>query len=60
MEDLVSFAFKNLVSRFDELTVIEPRTLRDLSDVYQGLQIIHRDFEELVRVIEKVASTSED
>ena len=60
MEDLVHFAFQDLVTRFDQLTVIEPRSLKGLLDIYSELQIVHQDFEELLRLIEKVTSLNED
>ena len=60
MESLVDLAFKDLVSRFDQTTVIEPDSLKDLRDIHTELKIIFRDFEEFLHVIEKVTSVSED
>ena len=60
MEDLVHFAFQDLVTRFDQLTVIEPRSLKGLLDISSELQIVHQDFEELLRLIEKATSLNED
>ena len=60
MEGLVSLAFKDLVSRFDEITVIEPNSVKDLLDICSELKIIFRDFEGLLHLIEKVTSASED
>lgn len=60
MDDLVNYAFKDLVTRFDELTVTEPRSFKALLDLFLELQILNQDFEELLRLIEKVGSTNED
>ena len=60
MDSLVSLAFKDLVSRFDETTVLEPESLKDLMDIYAELKIVFRDFEDFLHIIEKVTSTNED
>ncbi len=60
MEDIVRFAFRDLVSKFDQLTVIEPRSLKALLDLFSELQIMLQDFEELLRLIEKATSLNED
>ena len=60
MEDLVHFAFQDLVSRFDQLTIIEPRTMKALLDIYSELRIMYQDFEDLLRLIENATSHSED
>ena len=44
MESLVSLAFKDLVSRFDETTVLEPESVKDLMDIYAELKVVFRDF----------------
>ena len=60
MESLVSLAFKDLVSRFDEITVLEPDSVKDLTDIYAELKVIFRDFEDFLHIIEKVTTTNED
>lgn len=60
MESLVDLAFKDLVSRFDQTTVLEPDSVKDLRDIHTELKIIFRDFEDFLHVIEKVTSVSED
>ena len=60
MESLVSLAFKDLVSRFDQTTVLEPDSVKDLVDIHAELKIIFRDFEDFLHIIEKVTSTNED
>ena len=60
MDSLVSLAFKDLVSRFDETTVLEPESLKDLMDIYAELKIVFCDFEDFLHIIEKVTSTNED
>ena len=51
MESLVSLAFKDLVSRFDETTVLEPESVKDLMDIYTELKIVFRDFEDFLHII---------
>ena len=60
MDDLVNYAFNDLVTRFDELTVTEPRSFKALLDLFSELQILSQDFEELLRLIEKVGNTNEE
>ena len=60
MESLVSLAFKDLVSRFDETTVLEPESVKDLMDIYAELKVVFRDFEDFLCIIEKVTSVNED
>ena len=60
MDDLVHFAFQDLVTRFDQLTVVEPRSLNGLLNIYSELRLLYQDFEELLRLVEKVTSLNED
>ena len=60
MDHLVNYAFNDLVTRFDELTVTEPRSFKALLDLFSELQMLSQDFEELLRLIEKVGNTNED
>ena len=57
---MIKFAFDNLLSRFDELTVIEPKSFEELSDIYFELKNILCELEELLRIIGSVANLSED
>ena len=57
---MIKYAFDNLVSRFDQLTVVEPRSFEELSDLYLQLQNIFCELEELLRIIGSVNSYSED
>ena len=57
---MIKFAFDNLLSRFDELTVIEPKSFGELSDIYFELKNILCELEELLRIIGSVANLSED
>ena len=57
---MIKFAFDNLLSRFDELTVIEPKSFGKLSDIYFELKNILCELEELLRIIGSVANLSED
>lgn len=57
---MIKYAFDNLVSRFDQLTVVEPRSFEELSDLYLQLQNILCELEELLRIIGSVNSYSED
>ena len=57
---MIKFAFDNLLSRFDELTVIEPKSFGELSDIYFELKNIMCELEELLRIIGSVANLSED
>lgn len=60
MECLIKFAFTDLTSKLDEVTIIEPRSIQDLLDILSALQIIGRDFEELLRFIQNATSLHED
>jgi hypothetical protein len=60
MDDLIIFAFQDLVSRLDELTIIEPRSFNDLFSILHGLHAIYLDFQELTRLIERVTSLNEE
>ena len=57
---MIKYAFDNLVSRFDELTVVEPRSFEELSEIYFQLQNILRELEELLRIIGSVNNLDED
>ena len=57
---MIKYAFDNLVSRFDELTVVEPRSFEELSEIYFQLQNILRELEELLRIIGSVNNLNED
>ena len=57
---MIAFAFNNLVSRFDQLTVVEPRCFEELSEMYFQLRNILCELEELLRIIGSVASNNED
>ena len=57
---MIKFAFDNLLSRFDELTVIEPKSFEELSDIYFEFKNILCELEELLRIIGSVANLSED
>lgn len=60
MDSLVRYAFRELVSRFDQLTIIEPQSFTALLNIYSELQIISGDFEELLRFIARVESLNEE
>ena len=60
MECLIKLAFTDLTSKLDEVTIIEPRSIQDLLDILSALQIIGRDFEELLRFIQNATSLHED
>ena len=60
MEDLVTFAFRDLVSRFDQLTIVEPRSTTDLLHFYCEFRAIYVEFENLLHLIERVTSINED
>ena len=60
MESLVNLAFKDLVSRFDEITVVEPNSVKDLLDIYREIRILFSDFENLLHHIERATSIDED
>ena len=57
---MIKYAFDNLVSRFDELTVVEPRSFEELSEIYFQLQNILCELEELLRIIGSVNNLDED
>lgn len=60
MEDLIQFAFNNLLSRIDEFSVYVPQNQQDLTQSYHDLETIFVEFQELVRYIERAISISED
>ena len=57
---MIAFAFNNLVSRFDELTVVEPRSFEELTKLFFELQNILSELEELLRIIGSSTSFDED
>ncbi len=57
---MIAFAFANLLSRFDELTVVEPRSFEELSEIFFELRNILCELEELLRIIGTVDSSNED
>ena len=57
---MIKFAFDNLVSRFDELTVVEPRSFEELTKLFFELQNILSELEELLRIIGSSTSFDED
>ena len=57
---MIAFAFANLLSRFDELTVVEPRSFVELSEIFFELRNILCELEELLRIIGTVDSSNED
>ena len=56
----IKYAFDNLVSRFDQLTVVEPRSFEELSEIFFELRNILCELEELLRIIGTVDSSNED
>lgn len=60
MADLIDFAFNDLLCRIDEFAVTVPRTPYGLSQSYEELEKILRDYRELVRFIEYALSLNED
>ena len=57
---MIAFAFANLLSRFDELTVVESRSFEELSEIFFELRNILCELEELRRIIGTVDSSNED
>jgi len=60
MEDLIEFAFNNLLSRIDEFSVYVPRSQEDLSQSCRDLESIFLEYIELVRFIHVAMSLNED
>ena len=57
---MIHYAFNNLLSRFDEVTVVEPRSFEELSEIFFHLQSIMCELEELLRIIGSVTNLNED
>ena len=57
---MIQFAFDNLVSRFDEITVVEPRSFKELTEIFFELQNILCELEEIIRIIGSSTSFNED
>ena len=59
-DKMIKYAFDCLVSRFDQLTIVEPRTFEELTELYFQLRNILCELKELLRIIGTVNSYSED
>ena len=57
---MIKYAFDCLVSRFDQLTIVEPKTFEESTELFFQLKNILREFEELLQIIGSVTSTTED
>ena len=57
---MIKFAFDNLVSRFDELTIVEPRSFEELSEIYLQLQNILCELKELLRIFGSFTTHNEE
>jgi len=60
MEDLINFAFTDLIARLDVFSIWVPRTITGLSQSCEDLENILRDYQELVHFVEMALSLSED
>lgn len=60
MEDLIKFAFNNLLSRMDEFAVYVPLNEQDLAQSCLNLENIFQEYRELVHYIRMSISVNED
>ena len=56
----MQFAFNDLLTKFDVFSMAMPRTLQDLSDSFYELEIILKDFCELVHFVNSALTFNED
>lgn len=60
MEDLIQFAFRNLLTRINELSIDVPRNEDDLSQSCLVLENIFEEYRELTRFVHMALSLNED